>query len=303
VAGGHCLAAGVAGGRASPVTLFAEVAASSLVASATRSRRAKVAAFASLLGRLEGGEVEVVVAWLGGVPRQGRIGIGWRAVSALDGAGATEPVLSVAEVDAALSALAVATGAGSVAARSDLLGDLIGRATPAEADFLRRVLTGELRQGALAALVAEAVAVAADIPVALVRRATMLAGDLPGVATLALAPGGRTALDEVGLTVGRPVQPMLAASAPDVATALDLTGAASVEWKLDGIRLQIHRDGSRVGLFTRNLNDVTVRLSRVVAMVRSLPCRVVVLDAEVVGDDARFFDVLHVDGEDLLDGL
>jgi DNA ligase-1 len=222
-------------------------------------------------------------------------------VSALDGAGATEPVLSVAEVDAALSALAVATGAGSVAARSDLLGDLIGRATPAEADFLRRVLTGELRQGALAALVAEAVAVAADIPVALVRRATMLAGDLPGVATLALAPGGRTALDEVGLTVGRPVQPMLAASAPDVATALDLTGAASVEWKLDGIRLQIHRDGSRVGLFTRNLNDVTVRLSRVVAMVRSLPCRVVVLDAEVVGDDARFFDVLHVDGEDLLD--
>ena len=260
-----------------------------------------MAAFAALLGRLEGDEVEVVVAMMAGLPRQGRFGVGWHAVSALDDARAVQPVLSVAEVDAALSALAAATGAGSVAARKELLAAVIERATPAEADFLRRVLTGELRQGALAPLVAEAVAVAADLPVALVRRATMLAGELPGVARLALAPGGRAALDGIGLSVGRPVQPMLAASAPDVASALGLTGLASVEWKLDGIRLQVHRDGSRVALFTRNLNDVTARLPGVVDRVRSLPCREAVLDGEVVGDDARFFDVLHVDGEDLLD--
>jgi DNA ligase-1 len=283
------------------MTAFAEVAAASDVAASTRSRKAKVAAFAALLARLETDEVLPVVALLEGIPRQGRIGMGWRALSALEGAGATQAGLSVTEVDDTLTALEITTGPGSVAARAERLAELIRRATPAEADFLRRVMTGELRQGALGGLVTESVAAAAAVPLPLVRRAAMLAGDLPAVATLALRPGGRAALEAVGLTVGRAVQPMLAASAPDVASALELTGPASVEWKLDGIRLQVHRDGAHVALFTRNLNDVTAGLPGVVETVRGLPCRCAVLDGEVLAGQAHFFDVLHVDGEDLLD--
>ena len=260
-----------------------------------------MAAFASLLGRLDAVEIEVVVSMLGGVPRQGRIGIGWRTVSSLGVDGVGEPTLSVADVDAVLTQLASATGPGSVGVRRRLLVELLGRSTPAEADLLSRLLTGELRQGALAALVADAVVATADVPLPLMRRATMLTGDLPQVARLALARGGRENLEAIGLVVGRAIQPMLAASASDVATALALTGPASVEWKLDGIRLQVHRDDGHVALFTRNLNDVTARLDGVVELVRSLPCRRTVLDGEVVGGEVRFFDILHADGEGLLD--
>jgi DNA ligase-1 len=238
-----------------------------------------------------------------------------------------------------------------VAARNAVLTDLLGRATPPEADLLRRLLTGELRQGALEALVAEGVAKATAIPVAVVRRAAMLAGDLPAVATLALHGGGQAALEAIGLTVGTPVQPMLAATAATVAEALELTGEASVEWKLDGARIQVHRHGDEVRIFTRNLNDVTDRLPGIVGLVRSFPATAFVLDGEAMGWDqdlerpvafqdtmrsfttrsslgegsagdepsggggselpeptinaarlaSRFFDVLHVDGRDLLD--
>ena len=260
-----------------------------------------MAAFASLLGRLDVDEIEVVVSMLAGVPRQGRIGVGWRTVSSLGAGGAGEGMLSVADVDAVLTQLADATGPGSVGVRRRLLVELLEKSTPAEADLVCRLLTGELRQGALAALVADAVVFAADVPLPLMRRATMLTGDLPQVARLALGPGGREELEAIGLVVGRPIQPMLAASAPDVATALASTGPASVEWKLDGIRLQVHRDDAHVALYTRNLNDVTARLDGVVELVRSFPCRRTVLDGEVVGGEVRFFDILHADGEDLLD--
>jgi DNA ligase-1 len=269
----------------------------------------------------------VVAAVLSGEARQGRIGVGWRTVANLDVEPAGEPTLEVLDVDATLTALAGTSGSGSVKARQQLLTDLLGRATADEADLLRRLLVGELRQGALEALVAEAVAKAFEVPVAVVRRAAMLAGDLPAVAALACT-GGTDALEAIGLTVGRPVLPMLAATAADVAEALALTGEASVEWKLDGARVQAHRHGEVVRLWTRNLNEVTDRLPGIVELVRSFPAQQLVLDGESIwwledeppkefqdtmssfgrrsGDAGadlgiRFFDVLHVDGEDLLD--
>ena len=312
------------------MTRFAEVAAASDATAATRSRLAKVASFTELLGRLDAAEVPVVVAILSGGARQGRIGVGWATVGRLADLppAAGEPTLEVLEIDAALDALAAATGAGSVAARRAILDELFGRATDREADLLRRLLIGELRQGALESLVADAVAKAAGVPVKVVRRAAMLTGDLPSVATTALHGGGRTALEAIGLTVGTAIQPMLAATSATVADALAETGEASVEWKLDGARIQAHRDGDEVHLYTRNLNEVTDRLPSIVALVRSFPAEKVVLDGESIfwleeeqpaafqdtmssfsrrtGDAgatlaARFFDVLHVDGEDLLD--
>jgi DNA ligase-1 len=314
------------------LTRFAEVAAASDAAAATRSRLAKVAAFAELFARLGADEVPVVAALLSGGARQGRIGVGWATVAKLQDVPPPEgdATLEVLEVDAALDALAVATGPGSQAARKAILDELFGRATEREADLLRRLLIGELRQGALESLVGDAVAKASGVPVKVVRRAAMLAGDLPTVAAVALHGGGREALEAVGLHVGTPVQPMLAATSAAVADALGCTGEASVEWKLDGARIQAHRDGEEVHLFTRNLNEVTGRLPTIVALVRSFPVESVVLDGESIfwleeegeapaafqdtmssfgrrsGDAgaqlaARFFDILHVDGQDLLD--
>jgi DNA ligase-1 len=312
------------------VTRFAEVAATSAAVGATRSRTAKVAALAELLGRLGPDEVVPVVAMLSGTVRQGRIGVGWATVAKLDVAPLDgDPVLEIVEVDAALDALAGASGPGSVGTRRAVLVDLLERATAPEVDLLRRLLTGELRQGALESLVVDAVARAADVPAVVVRRASMLAGDVPTVAAVALHGGGRGALDAIGLRVGTAIQPMLAASAESVADALGRTGEASVEWKLDGARIQAHRDGDQVRLYTRNLNDVTDRLPGIVELVRSFPARSLVLDGEAMSWDpvterpgvfqdtmssfgrqhgdaggrlgAGFFDVLHVDGEDLLD--
>jgi DNA ligase-1 len=308
--------------------LLADLVATSAAVAATRSRTAKVAALADLLRHAGPDEAATTVGFLVGEVRQGRIGIGWAQLRDREVAPASDPTLSVADVDAALTTLAATTGAGSVAARRRVLDELFRRATVDEADLLRRLMLGEMRQGALAGLMADAVARAADVPVALVRRAAMLSGDLGSTAAAALASGAQ-ALEAVGLTVGRPVLPMLAATPADVAEALGHTGEASVEWKLDGARVQVHRDGERVGIFTRNLNDVTHRLPRVVAVALALPCERVVLDGEVVGvdDDARpqafqhtmsafgredavgageglvvaFFDLLHLDGSDLLD--
>ena len=302
------------------MTAFAGVAAAHAAATATSKRTTKVTAFAELLATLTPDEVPVAVAILSGAPRQGRIGVGWRTVAGIDCEPAGEPTLEVLDVDAALTRLANTSGAGSQADRNAQLVELFSRATAPEADLLRKLLVGELRQGALEALVAEAVAKSCGLPVALVRRAAMLAGDLPAVAALACR-GGADALEAIGLTVGRPVLPMLAATAADVAEALSLTGEASVEWKLDGARVQAHRTGDVVRLWTRNLNEVTDRLPAVVELVRSFAVESVVLDGEAVGVSeerfqdlmsqfssaaggglvARFFDVLHVDGEDLLD--
>jgi DNA ligase-1 len=310
-----------------PVLLAALVDTSTAVA-ATRARTAKVAALVALLHDLAPEEVAVAVSLLTGAPRQGRIGVGWRTAFGVDVAHAATPAVTVLELDATLTALAGTTGPGSVAARNELLATLFGRCTQPEADFVRRLLTGELRQGALAGIMTDAVAKAADVPIELVRRAAMLSGDLGGTAALALASGA-SALEAVHLAVLHPIEPMLAATATDVGDALAKTGLASVEWKLDGARVQVHRDGDEVRIYTRNLNDITHRLPGVVAIAHAIPAGSVVLDGEVLGvdddakprafqdtmsafgrDDAtgagdgllvRFFDVLHRDGVDLID--
>ena len=311
------------------VVLLADVVSTSTAVAATRSRTAKVAALGDLLRQLARDEVEPAVGFLTGAPRQGRIGVGWRTAVKVDVTPAAEPSITITELDGALAELAATAGAGSVAARAQLLGDLFGRATAPEADFVRTLLTGGLRQGALAGVMTDAVAKAADVPLILVRRAAMLSGDLGRTAAMALHDGAE-ALDAVRLVVLNPIQPMLAASAASVAEALELTGSASVEWKLDGARVQVHRLGDQVRIYTRNLNDITDRLPGIVAFARSAPASSFVLDGEVLWWDeeagrprafqdtmsafsrdeaaaedphVRFFDVLHVDGTDLVDEL
>lgn len=307
---------------------FADVVAASDAVASTSKRTEKIAALAALLASLAPDEVEPAVAMLTGAPRQGRIGVGWRTVFATEVPAAAAPTLSVLDVDRAIDALAACAGAGSQGERSRIFGDVLARSTEPEQSFVRRLLTGELRQGALAGLMADAIAKAAGVPAATVRRAAMLSGDLARTACIAL-DGGAEALTAVGLELLRPVQPMLAASSPDVASALaDAGGEVSVEWKLDGARIQVHRRGDAVGIWTRNLNDVTSRLPGIVAGVLAMPATSFVLDGEAMGWDdderpgvfqetmssfgrqtgeagaslgARFFDVLHVDGRDLLD--
>ena len=311
--------------------LLAELVATSTAVAATRSRKAKVAALAELLGRVGADELEVVVSYLGGALRQRRTGLGWRGVSALP-APADEPSLTVLEVDAAFEAMSRLSGAGSQLARKEAVADLFGRATAAEQAWLRAIVTGNVRQGALDAVTQEAVAQVADVALAAVRRAAMLAGSTVAAAGAAFA--GEEALAAIGLEVGRPVMPMLASSAPDVAAAMaDLSpdGAidVAIDAKLDGIRIQVHRDGDEVLVVTRSLDDITGRLPEVVGVARSLPAERFVLDGEALAltDDGRpmafqdtasrtaqdsakdglravspyFFDVLHVDGRDLLD--
>src|SRR5439155_3808133 len=164
--------------------------------------------------------------------------------------------ITITELDRLVDDVAGATGLGSVGARAALLDTLLARASSAETDFIADLLTGGLRQGALEGVMAEAVAKAAEVPATVVRRACMLAGDLGHAAAVALAEG-RPGLEAIGLEVLRPVQPMLASTATDVADAIAGLGLSSVEWKLDGIRPQVHRRGDAVRIFTRNLNDIT----------------------------------------------
>lgn len=292
----------------------------------TRSRLAKVEALADLLRRLEPGEVATAVGLLTAKPRQGRVGVGWRGMSAAMGEPAADPRLSVADLDAALDRLLATGGAGSAAERAATLRTLTAAATEREQAFIAGVMLGELRTGALEGILTDAVARASDRTVDSVRRAAMLSGDLGETALLALT-GTAAQLDAVGLVVGRPVQPMLASTAASAGAALEATGEASVEYKLDGARIQVHRSGDDVGIYTRTLADVTHRLPEVVEVVRALPVRDVILDGETLAlgedggprpfqetmsrfgaDAARttvlrpwFFDVLHIDGRDLLD--
>jgi DNA ligase-1 len=310
------------------MTLLAELVETSGRVASTRARSAKVAALADLLRRLAADEVEPTVAILSGEARQGRIGVGWATLSAVSAGPAGQPSLTVANVDSTLDRIAALGGPGSEGTRAAALHELFTRATAPEADFLRRLLVGELRQGALAGVMTDAVANAAGVTIADVRRAAMLAGDPCRVAALALS-GGSAALAAVGLRPLHPVLPMLAASSPDPVQALAATGRASVEWKLDGARIQLHRDGDEVRIFTRNLNDVTDRLPGIVGAARAMPATCFILDGEALGwlEDgerpdrfqevmsrfgrhdgvaggtlaARFFDCLHLDGEDLLD--
>lgn len=313
----------------SPVRLDVVVAASAAVA-ATSSRKTKVALIADLLRRCGVTEVAIAGAYISGVVPQGRLGVGWRSLASIP-APAAQPSLLLVEVDEVFAELAAATGPGSTTRRRELLASLLSAATPAEQDFLRRLITGELRQGALDAVLLQAIAVASGAGEELVRRAAMLAGSVVAVAVPALA-GGIEALERIRLRVGTPILPMLAGSAPDVAAAMGGPGAKVIERKLDGIRVQVHREGDRVQVFSRSLEDMTARLPEVVETVSTLECRAAILDGEVLalrpdgrpepfqitgartasrvdpaglGDrvplTAWFFDVLHLDGDDLID--
>jgi DNA ligase-1 len=308
---------------------LAEIVETSRAVAATAGRLEKVARLAEALGRLAPDEAEVGASYLSGEPRQGRIGVGPAALRAASGPGAAAPLLSLQEVDGALSALAAASGPGSAGERQRQLAELFGRATLEEQDFLARLVLGELRQGALEALLVEAVARASGAPASEVRRAAMAEGRLAPVAAAALA-GGAAALARFRMRLLAPVQPMLAQTAEDAADAVTRLGEAALEYKLDGARVQVHRDGDAVRVFSRSLRDVTLAVPEVVAAVRALPAQALVLDGEAISlrADGRprpfqetmrrfgrklevgrlapelpmtawFFDVLHLDGDDL----
>ncbi|MEJ7800911.1 MAG: ATP-dependent DNA ligase [Ilumatobacter sp.] len=282
--------------------LFAEVAHTSQVVTATSKRSEKIAALALLLAGAGPDEIEATVSFGVGAAPQGRIGVGWATIHDVRPAPATQPTLTVGEVERSIGAIAEVSGAGSVAHRRQLLDDLLRQSTEPEQRLIRSILGGELRQGALDGVMAAAVARAAGVKVADVQRASMFAGSLASAALAALAEG-LDGLQAIELTPTRPVQPMLASAASDVADALATTGEASVEWKLDGARVQAHRSGGEVRLFTRNLNDVTDRLGGVLEVVRSLPGGDLVLDGEVLGVDIggsprRFQDTMGDFGAD-----
>jgi DNA ligase 1 len=310
--------------------LLDEVAGTSAAVAASSARLAKVERLAACLARLEPGEVHPAVAFLSGELRQRQIGVGWAALRDAPDPAAV-PTLTVAEVDAAFERIGRLAGPGSQAERRRQLGGLLSRATATEQRFLVGLLSGELRQGALEGVMVEAVARAAGVAPAEVRRAFMLRGALGPVAEVALA-AGVPGLRELRLQVGRPLQPMLASTATSVEAAMEKVGEAGVEWKLDGARVQVHRAGTEVAVFTRTLDDITARVPEVVAAARALPVRAAVLDGEVIAlhPDGRphpfqvtagrvgsrleverlaatlpltvfAFDLLHLDGDDLID--
>jgi ATP-dependent DNA ligase I len=341
---------------------LAELVTTSEMVTATSSRRAKIDAIAGLLRRTGPGEVPIAVAFLSGELRQRQIGIGYAALrdiaggfgepfasggpragqqspgggGGITGQGQVAPPLTLTDVDMSFAQIGAAAGAGSQAERRRLLAALFGGASGRERSFLVRLLSGDLHQGALEGVMVEAIAKAADVPPEEVRRAHMLGGSLLAVASAALAPvehaTALTALRSFTLKVGRPMQPMLASSADSVGAALERVRPAAVEWKIDGIRVQVHKDGSDVVVFTRTLDDITSRVPEVVAAAAALPAKCAVLDGEIIalGPDGRplpfqvtasrtgnrsdvvrlaaqvpltafFFDLLHLDGADLVD--
>ena len=299
----------------------------------TSARLQKIALLAELLKKLEPAEVPIAVGFLTGWPRQGKIGIGWATVS--DALSTVQPAasaaLTLAEVDRLFTEIQAVRGKNSASERKRLLAELLASSTAEEQSFLGALAVGEVRQGALDGVLTEAVARAAELPAGRVRRAAMLAGDLGTVANAVLTEG-EAGLSRYALELFRPVQPMLADSAPNLNEALEQLGTAVLEWKLDGARVQVHRRDERVAVYTRSLNDVTAAVPEVVEAARSLGAREIILDGEVIALDANgkplafqdtmrrfgkrlnvealratlpvtpfFFDVLHLDGEDLLD--
>jgi DNA ligase-1 len=288
--------------------LLADVVAASAVVGATRSRGEKSAALAGLLRAAGPDEVAAVASWLAGEPRQGRVGTGWRTLAGLAGDPADEPSLTVSGVDAALTELAGTSGAGSTRRRKELLAELFGAATADEQAFLHRLLTGELRHGALEGVMLDAIAGAAGVPAPSVRRAFMLSGRLPATAVTALT-GGVDALDAVRLQVGTPLRPMLASPGDSLDAALAGLGEeVTVEFKLDGARIQVHRHGNEVRVWTRTLREITDGVPELVELVRGLPATTAVLDGETLAldDDGRprpFQDTMSRFGSDEGDAL
>ena len=260
-----------------------ELVQTSAAVAASPGRLEKISKLAALLSRVPPDDAPIVIGFLTGWPRQGKIGVGWATVSAArEREPATAPTLELGDVDAVFERLMSVRGKNSASERARLLGDLFSRATDAEQQFLAALIVGEVRQGALEGVLLEAVAKAAGLPADKVRRAAMMAGDLGAVARAALGDDRATALSQYQLELFRPVQPMLADSAPTVADALTEGVPVALEWKLDGARIQVHRQGDRVAVYTRNLNDVTAAVPEVVEAVRALAARELILDGEVI---------------------
>ena len=300
---------------------------------ATPGRLDKISRLADLLTRVSQDEVPIAVGFLIGWPRQGKLGVGWSAVSkAREHPPAPVPSLELRDVDVVFDALASTSGRKSTSERARILAELFTRATAAEQSFLSALLVGEVRQGALEGILLEAIAKAADLPAGQVRRAAMMAGDLGTVAASALGDNRHAALAEYQLQLFRPVQPMLADSAPTVADAMHGEERVVVEWKIDGARIQVHRQDDRVAVYTRSLNNVTDAVPEVVEAVRRLSAQELILDGEVIAltsdgkplsfqDTMRrfgrrinvlklqdelplspfFFDVLFIDGTTVID--
>src|SRR2546426_8550718 len=262
--------------------LLAELLAASERVAATRSRLAKIDALAQCLRRLEPSEIALGVAYLSGDTRQGRIGIGYATLKEARAAKrASSPRLTLAQVDEALASISQIKGEGSAAERQRLLAELFARATAPEQDFLARLLRGGLRQGGLEGITLDATGKAANLPPGGVRAAAMRAGGLPAVAKAALTEGEK-GLARFALTVFQPVQPMLAQPAEDVADALERLGTAAFEWKLDGARVQAHKSGGEIRVYTRSLNEVTVAVPEIVAALGDCAAREVILDGETI---------------------
>lgn len=312
--------------------LFTDLVTASNDISSSRSRLRKIDVLAQLIRRLPDEERRIGVGYLMGKLRQGRVGIGGAALRALnDTPPASTSSLSITEVDAAMSALTGISGAGAVARRAELLRNLFGRATREEQDFLTRLLLSELRQGALEGIMVDAIAKAAGLPGDAVRRAVMFSGDAAVVAQHALAEGTE-GLSHFGIRLFQPLKPMLAQTAATPAEAVALLGAAALEYKVDGARVQVHKNGEEVRVYSRRLNEVTPAVPEIVEAIRGLPARALILDGETLAvkpdgtphsfqttmrrfgrkidiDALReelplqtfFFDCLHIDGEDLID--
>jgi DNA ligase-1 len=313
------------------VMLLAEIAETSRALAETSARLQKIDILAACLTRLRPDEARVAVDYLSGELPQGSIGVGWAYIRDVPQSAAETAALELREVDALIGRIARATGRGSQALRRRELGDLFARATKQERRFLIALLLGELRQGALEGVMIEAIARAAGVASSEIRRAFMVAGDLSEVAASAIARG-RDGLADFALTLLQPLQPMLAQTAPDLETAMARVQPAAIEWKLDGARIQAHKAGDQVRIFTRTLADITARVPEIADAIRSLPVDGAILDGEAIAlraderpypfqvtmsrfgskvgvDDLRrsvplstfFFDCLHVDGEDLID--
>jgi DNA ligase-1 len=313
------------------VSTFADLVAVSAAVGGTASRSAKANALAAYLRALPHDEIVIAVPCLLGEPPQGRIGLGPAVLAHVRGAPAATASLTLRAVADAFDAIAATRGAGAAAARAERLRALFARATAEEQDFLVRLAVGELRQGALGGVMLDAIAKAADVAADAVRRAAMFAGDLSAVAQAALLEG-EPGLARFGIELMRPVSPMLASPANGIDAALATLGTAAFEWKLDGARVQVHKAGEEVRVFTRNLSDVTAAVPEVVEAVCALPARDLVLDGEAIAlgeggapqpfqvtmrrfgrkldvDALRttlplapfFFDVLRCDGEPLVD--
>jgi DNA ligase-1 len=247
----------------------------------TSKRLEKIGLLASLLRQLSPEEIEIVVQFLAGQTRQGRIGIGYAALRDARNSPAPSPTLEILDIDRILQSITEVNGSGSQGRRLGLLQAMFARATEAEQQFLTGLLMGELRQGALEGIMLEAVAKASGVSSEHVRRAAMMAGDIARVARAALEKGD-AGLAPYDVQLFRPIQPMLAQSADDIPEALACIGEAALEYKMDGARVQVHRSGDDVVVYSRSLKDVTPAVPEVVELVRALPAKDLILDGEVI---------------------